>query len=95
MNALKTVITSLTLIASTSHLAVAADYEGAESRKGSTRGEACEKAKNSAGLRAKAVGSKVNTINTGPCECDKVSNSGNYGWECTVSWEANLKRERH
>ncbi len=94
MNAIKSVIASLTLLVSFSQVAMGSDYEGAESRKGSSRGEACEKAKRSAALSAKAVGTKVNTINTGPCECDKVSDSSSYGWECTVSWEANQKRDR-
>ena len=74
------------------HPAMASDYEGAESRKGASRGEACEKAKNSAALSAKAAGSYVNTINTGPCDCSKVSDSNMYGWECTVSWEATAKK---
>ncbi len=75
-----------------SHAATASDYEGAESRKGATRGEACEKAKRSAAISAKAAGIYTNTINTGPCECEKVSESTLYGWECTVSWEATAKK---
>lgn len=83
----------LACLFSWSNFALASDYEGAESRKGSTRGEACEKAKSSAALAAKAAGTSTNTISTGPCECDKVSDSGSYAWECTVAWTAN-KKER-
>lgn len=82
------------LAASLFHPAIASDYEGAESRKGGTRGEACEKAKTSASTAARAAGTKANTINTGPCDCSKVSESASFGWECTVSWEARAKRER-
>jgi len=73
---------------------LAADYEGASARKGGTRGEACEKAKNSATLSARAAGPRRNTIRTSACECSQVSDSRDYGWECTVAWEATQKEER-
>jgi hypothetical protein len=69
----------------------AADYAGAETRKGNTKGEACEKAKTSAALSAGTAGVSSNTINLGSCDCDKVDASRFLNWECTVSWEANKK----
>ncbi|MFT3776750.1 MAG: hypothetical protein QM772_00495 [Ottowia sp.] len=90
-NAISTLVGLACLIVFT-HSAMASDYEGAESRKGATRGEACEKAKRSASSAARAAGIYVNTIDTGPCECEKVSDSNMYGWECTVSWEATAKK---
>ena len=82
---------TLVLLLSTSASVFAADYAGAQTRKGNSRGEACEKAKTSAALSARAAGISTNTINLGACDCDKVDQSNFLNWECTVSWEASKK----
>lgn len=82
------------LLITSCQMALAADYAGAETRKGNTRGEACEKAKTSASLSARTAGFSTNTIYLGSCECDKVDASRFLNWECTVSWEASRKH-RH
>lgn len=75
--------------------ALAADYEGAESRKGATRGEACNRAKSSASIAARAAGRALNTISTGACDCQQIDKSGPLAWECTVSWEAVAKNGKY
>lgn len=90
MNAIKSVMV-FAIIVFLPHTALASDYEGAESRTGKTRGEACERAKHAASVAAKAVGRKVNSINTGSCDCNEISGAETYPWECTVDWQATAK----
>jgi hypothetical protein len=85
---------SIFLLTTLTQTVFAADYSGARAAKGSSRGEACEKAANSAASAARAAGpvTHQNDIAVGKCECEKVSDSETFGWECTVSWNASAKK---
>lgn len=96
MISIKTLI-ALAAFGLAAQLAQASDYEGAVSRKGETRGEACESAKQSAAIKAQTAGISVTgfSISTGPCECSRLKDTGYYQWECTVSWQAYEKPKRY